>query len=215
MTGLRAYAPAGTGTVAWRVRFVAAYAVAMALALGLAGAAACGLKLQWYLATGLFAFAMATFQFVVVRVARLPLRGWWPLTLVGMVAALPAAFTAVYVLSIVLLGVPASIGVEEIPPVFIALPFILSAAAAAIVVAAVQSVAFRAAPDRLFAQWIVANAVAGLIAAPAIEHVVLGCALIGIGPEWLEGPIAWIVGGALGGVFTGLALAQLRPAAAR
>jgi hypothetical protein len=31
-----------------------------------------------------------------------------------------------------------------------------------------------------------ANALGGLIGAPAIENVALGCARIGIGPEWVE-----------------------------
>ena len=49
----------------WPAGFVVVYAAANAAAIALAGTAVCGLKLQWYVAIAVLAFAMATLQTLV------------------------------------------------------------------------------------------------------------------------------------------------------
>ncbi|MEP6695083.1 MAG: hypothetical protein ABJB39_10595, partial [Chloroflexota bacterium] len=72
----------------WRARFVVAYAAANAAAIALSGAAVCGLQLQWYVAIGVLAFALATLQTLVLRFAGLRVSAlrWWPLTFGGIAA---------------------------------------------------------------------------------------------------------------------------------
>ncbi len=70
--------------------------------------------------------------------------------------------------------------------------------------------AMRQPPDNLLVAWFGANALAGLVGAPAIENAALGCANIGIGPAWIASPIGWALAGALGGAPTGPVLARLR-----
>jgi hypothetical protein len=195
-----------------RALFVIDYAAANAAAIALSGTAVCGLQLQWYVAIPILAVALATLQALVLRFAGLRVSAlrWWPLTFVGTIVVAPVAFTVVYVLAVVILGGLSILGVEQGADVAAALVLILPAAVGGVIVGGLQFVAFRAPPDPIIVLWVGANAFAGSIGAPAIENVALGCAHIGIGPAWIESPIGWLVGGAMGGALTGLVLAKLR-----
>jgi hypothetical protein len=196
----------------WRAGFVVVYAAANAAAIVLAGTAACGIKLQWYVALAVLAFAMATAQTLVIGFAHLRISAlrWWLLTFGGTVSVTPLAFGVVYVTAVVLFGGLAALGVEGEATNLAALAFLLPVAVAGIFIAGLQFFAMRVPPDNLLVVWFGANALAGLIGAPAIENVALGCANIGIGPAWIESPLGWAIAGAIGGVLTGLVLARLR-----
>jgi hypothetical protein len=198
--------------VVWRAAFVVGYAAANAAAIALAGTAACGLRLQWYVALIALAFAMATLQTLVLFLAgvRVSAVRWWPLTLGATVSVTPLAFGVVYVFGVILLGGLATLGVEQGTEAVAAVVFMLPAAFAGVFIAGLQFFAFRSPPDNLLVAWFGANALAGFVGAPAIENVALGCANIGIGPSWIESPIGWVAAGAIGGVLTGLVLARLR-----
>jgi hypothetical protein len=196
----------------WRARFVVVYAAANAAAIALAGSAVCRLQLQWYIAIAVLAFAMASLQtFVLVfsglRVSALR---WWPLTFVATASVSPLAFGVVYLSAVILFGGLAALGVEGGATEIAKLAFLLPAAVAGVFVAGLQFFALRSPPDNLLVVWFGANFVAGLVGAPAIENVALGCANIGIGPAWIESPIGWALAGAIGGLLTGLVLARLR-----
>lgn len=168
----------------WRARFVVVYAVANAAAIALAGTAVCGLQLQSPVAIVLLALAMATLQTVVIRFAglRVSTLRWWPLTFGGTVSVTPLAFGAVYVLAVILLGGLGALGVQQGTEAIGALVFLLPAAFAGVFVAGLQFFAMRSPPDDLLIVWFGADFVAGLVGAPAIENVALGCANIGVGP---------------------------------
>jgi len=191
---------------------VVVYAAANAAAIALAGTAACRLRLQWYVALAVLAVAMATLQSLVIRFAGLRVSAlrWWPLTLGGTVSVTPLAFGVVYVFGVILLSGVATLGVEQGADAVAAFVFLLPAAFAGVFIAGLQFFAFRSPPDNLLVAWFAANALAGLVGAPALENVALGCANIGIGPSWVESPIGWVAAGALGGVLTGLVLTRLR-----
>lgn len=196
----------------WHVRFVVVYAAANAAAIALSGVAVCQFQLQWYVAIGVLAFALATLQTFVLRFAGLRVSAlrWWPLTFGGTLGVTPLAFGVAYLAAVVLLGGLTTLGVEQGADVAAAAVFMLPAAVAGLFVAGLQFFAFRAPPDNLLVVWFGANALAGLVGAPAIENVALGCAHIGIGPAWIESPAGWLAAGALGGALTGLVLARLR-----
>jgi hypothetical protein len=194
----------------WRARFVVVYAAANAIAIAFAGSAACRLQLQWYVAIAILAFAMATLQTLVLLFAGLRVSAlrWWPLTFGGTVAVTPLAFGVVYISAMILFGGLAALGVGGGSDIA-KLAFLLPAAVSGAFVAGLQFFAFRSPPDNLLVVWFGANALAGFIGAPAIENVALGCAKIGIGPEWTESTIGWIAAGAIGGGLTGLVLTRL------
>ncbi len=196
----------------WRAEFVVVYAAANAAAIALAGAAVCGLQLQWYAALVVLGLALATLQTLVIALANLRISAlrWWPLTFAGTAAVFPLAFGVGYLASVILLGGFAQLGITEGADVAAAVAFMLPGAAAGFFVAGLQFFTFRSPPDNLLVAWFGANALAGFVGAPAIENVALGCARIGIGPEWVESPIGWLAAGALGGAITGLVLARLR-----
>ena len=116
----------------------------------------------------------------------------------------------VYLSALILFGSLAALGVEAGATDIAKLAFLLPAAVAGVFVSGLQFFAFRSPPDNLLVVWFGANFLAGLLGAPAIENVALGCANIGIGPAWIESPIGWALAGAIGGVLTGLVLARLR-----
>src|SRR2546428_832688 len=196
----------------WRAGFVVVYAAANAAAIALAGTAVCGLKLQWYVAVGVLAFAMATLQTLALFFSGLrvsPLR-WWPLTFGGTVLMTPLAFGTAYLAGVILLGGLAALGLDQGTEAVGALVFLLPAAFAGVFISGLQFFAFRAPPENLLTVWFGANFLAGFVGAPAIEHVALGCANIGIGLAWFESPVGWALAGAIGGALTGLVLARLR-----
>jgi len=195
-----------------RTGFVVAYAAANAAAIALAGTAVCGFKLQWYVAIGVLAFAMATLQTFVLLFSGLRVSAlrWWPLTLGGTVLVTPLAFGTVYLFGVILLGGLTTLGFDQGTEVAGAFVFLLPAAFAGVFVSGLQFFAFRAPPENLLTMWFGANFLAGFVGAPAIENVALGCANIGIGPAWIESPIGWALAGAMGGTLTGLVLARLR-----
>jgi hypothetical protein len=88
--------------------------------------------------------------------------------------------------------------------------FLLPVAFAGVFVSGLQFFAMRSPPDGLLVVWFGANFLVGLLGAPAIEHVAMGCLNIGIGPAWIETPFGWALTGGIGGVLTGLVLARLR-----
>jgi len=194
------------------VGFVVVYAAANAAAIALAGTAVCGLKLQWYVAIGVLAFAMGTLQTIVFPFAGLRVSAlrWWPLTFAGTALVTPLAFGTVYLFGVLLLGGLAALGVDQGTEAVGALVFLLPAAFSGVFISGLQFFAFRAPPENLLTMWFGANFLAGLVGAPAIENVALGCANIGIGPAWIESPIGWALAGAIGGALTGLVLARLR-----
>ena len=197
----------------WRAGFVVLYSAANAAAIAIAGAAVCGLQLQWYVALVVLGLAMATLQTLVIFFSGLRVSAlrWWPLTFVGTAGVFPLSFTVVYFASVILIDVVASLGIRgAAADVAAAVAFMLPAAVAAVFVAGLQFFAFRSPPDNLLIVWFGANALAGFVGAPAIENVALGCARVGIGPEWVESPVGWLAAGALGGVLTGLVLSRLR-----
>lgn len=197
----------------WRAAFVVVpYAAANAAAIAVAGSAACGLKLQWYAAIAVLALAMATLQALVLFFADLRVSAlrWWLLTFGGTVAVTPLAFGVVYVSAVILLGVLGGLGIGNGQDAFAKLVFLLPAAFAGVFVSGLQFFAMRSPPDRLLVVWFGANFLAGLIGAPAIENVALGCANVGIGPAWIESPFGWALAGAIGGALTGPVLARLR-----
>ena len=206
---------AGQLTV-WRARFVVVYVAANAAAIAISGAAVCGLHIQWCVSIGVLAFAMATLQTLVLLFAGLRVSAlrWWLLTFGGTAAVSPLAFGAVYVLGVIMLGGLGALGVTNGMDAVAALVFLLPAAFAGVFVAGLQFFAFRSPPDNLLVAWFGANALAGLVGAPVIENVALGCAHIGIGPAWIESPIGWALAGAVGGGLTGLVLARLRATSA-
>src|SRR6267378_68691 len=118
----------------WRAAFVVVYAAANAAAIALAGTAACGLKLQWYVALAVLAFVMATAQTLVIVFARLRISAlrWWPLTFGGTVSVTPLAFGVVYVSAVVLFDGLAALGVEGEATNLAALAFLLPVAVAGI-----------------------------------------------------------------------------------
>ena len=195
----------------WRAGFVVVYAAANAAAIALAGTAVCGLQAALPVAIALLAFAMATLQTVVIRFAglRISTLRWWPLTFGGTLAVTPLAFSVVYVLAVILLGGLGALGIDGGATTG-ALVFLIPAAVAGVFVAGLQFFAMRQPPDNLLVVWFGANALAGLVGAPAIENVALGCVNIGIGPAWIESPIGWLLAGAIGGTLTGLVLTKLR-----
>jgi hypothetical protein len=195
----------------WRARFVVVYAAANAAAIALAGSVACGLQLQWYVAIAVLAFAMATLQTLVLLFAGLRVSAlrWWPLTFGATVTVSPLAFGVVYLSAVIMFGGLGALGVDSGSTDVAKIAFLLPAAVAGVVVAGLQFFAFRAPPDDLLIVWFGANALAGFIGAPAIENVALGCARIGIGPEWTETAIGWLAAGAIGGALTGLVLTKL------
>ena len=196
----------------WRARFAVVYAAANAAAIALAGTAVCGFKLQWYVAIGVLAFAMATLQTFVLFFSglRVSTLRWWPLTFGGTVLMTPLAFGTAYLAGVILLGGLAALGLDQGTEAIGALVFLLPAAFAGVFISGLQFFALRAPPETLLTIWFGANFLAGFVGAPAIENVALGCANIGIGPAWIESPIGWALAGAIGGALTGLVLARLR-----
>ena len=196
----------------WRICFVVVYAAANAAAIALAGSAACGLKLQWYVALVVLALAMATLQTLVIVFARLRASAlrWWPLTFGGTAAVPPLAFGVVYLAGALLVGGLGALGIDKGIEGVLVVVFLLPAAVSGVFVAGLQFFAMRSPPENLLTMWFGANFLAGLVGAPAIENVALGCANIGIGPAWIESPIGWALAGAIGGTLTGLVLARLR-----
>ena len=195
-----------------RTRFVVAYAAANAAAIALAGTAVCGFKLQWYVAIGVLAFAMATLQTFVLFFSglRVSTLRWWPLTFGGTVLMTPLAFGTAYLAGVILLGGLGALGVHQGTEAVGALVFLLPAAFAGVFISGLQFFAFRAPRENLLTLWFGANFLAGFVGAPAIENVALGCANIGIGLAWFESPVGWVLAGAIGGALTGLVLARLR-----
>ena len=195
-----------------RTGFVVAYAAANAAAIALAGTAVCGFKLQWYVAIGVLAFAMATLQTFVLFFSglRVSTLRWWPLTFGGTVLMTPLAFGTAYLAGVILLGGLGALGVDQGTEAVGALVFLLPAAFAGVFISGLQFFAFRAPPENLLTLWFGANFLAGFVGAPAIENVALGCANIGIGLAWFESPVGWVLAGAIGGALTGLVLARLR-----
>jgi hypothetical protein len=195
----------------WRARFVVVYAAANAAAIAISGAVVCGLHLQWFVSIAVLAFAMATLQTLVLIFADLRVSAlrWWPLTFGGTASVSPLAFGVVYVFGVILLGGLSTLGITQGTEAVAALVFMLPAAFAGVFVAGLQFFAFRSPPDNLLVTWFGVNALAGLVGAPAIENVALGCANIGIGPAWIESPIGWALAGGIGGALTGLVLARL------
>jgi hypothetical protein len=196
----------------WRAGFVVVYAAANAAAIALAGSAVCGLQLQWYVALAVLAFAMATLQtfvllFTDLRVSALR---WWLLTFGGTVSVTPLAFGVVYLSAVILLGVLGGLGIGTGQDAFAKVVFLLPAAFAGVFVSGLQFFAMRSPPDGLLVVWFGANFLVGLLGAPAIENVAMGCLNIGIGPAWIETPFGWALTGGIGGVLTGLVLARLR-----
>jgi hypothetical protein len=196
----------------WRAGFVVVYAAANAAAIALAGSAVCGLQLQWYVALAVLAFAMATLQafvllFTDLRVSALR---WWLLTFGGTVSVTPLAFGVVYLSAVILLGVLGGLGIGTGQDAFAQVVFLLPAAFAGVFVSGLQFFAMRSPPDGLLVVWFGANFLVGLLGAPAIENVAMGCLNIDIGPAWIETPFGWALTGAIGGVLTGLVLARLR-----
>lgn len=196
----------------WRAGFVVVYAAANAAAIALAGSAVCGLQLQWYVALAVLAFAMATLQafvllFTDLRVSALR---WWLLTFGGTVCVTPLAFGVVYLSAVILLGVLGGLGIGTGQDAFAKVVFLLPAAFAGVFVSGLQFFAMRSPPDGLLVVWFGANFLVGLLGAPAIENVAMGCLNIGIGPAWIETPFGWALTGGIGGVLTGLVLARLR-----
>jgi hypothetical protein len=104
----------------------------------------------------------------------------------------------------------ATLGMQEGADLVGGVVIIIPSAVGALVIAGLQYFAFRSPPDPILMPWLGANALAGLIGAPAIENVALGCAHIGIGPAWVESPVGWLLAGAIGGALTGAVLARLR-----
>ncbi len=195
-----------------RTGFVVVYAAANAAAIALAGTAVCGLKLQWYVAIAVLAFAMATLQTLVFLFAGLRVSAlrWWPLTFGGTILMTPLAFGTAYLAGVILLGGLAALGFDKGTEAVGALVFLLPAAFSGVFISGLQFFAFRAPPENLLTMWFGANFLAGFVSAPAIENVALGCANIGIGPAWIESPLGWLLAGAIGGALTGLVLARLR-----
>jgi hypothetical protein len=196
----------------WRAGFVVVYAAANAAAIALAGSAVCGLQLQWYVALAVLAFAMATLQafvllFTDLRVSALR---WWLLTFGGTVSVTPLAFGVVYLSAVILLGVLGGLGIGTGQDAFAKVVFLLPAAFAGVFVSGLQFFAMRSPPDGLLVVWFGANFLVGLLGAPAIENVAMGCLNIGIGPAWIETPFGWALTGGIGGLLTGLVLARLR-----
>src|SRR5882672_8101523 len=199
----------------WRAGFVVVYAAANAAAIALAGTAVCGLKLQWYVAIAVLAFAMATLQTLVFLFAGLRVSAlrWWPLTFGGTILMTPLAFGTAYLFGVILLGGLAALGIDKGTEAVGALVFLLPAAFSGVFISGPQFFAFRAPPENLLTMWFGANFLAGFVGAPAIENVALGCANIGIGPSWIESPLGWVLAGAIGGALTGLVLSRLRASA--
>lgn len=77
-------------------------------------------------------------------------------------------------------------------------------------VAGLQFFVFRSPPEDLLTVWFGANALAGLIGAPAIKSVALGCANIGIGPAGSNRRSVGSPPARSAVVLTGLVLARLR-----
>jgi len=188
------------------------YAAANGAALTLAGTATCGLQLEWYVGVGLLGLALASLQSVVVWRLGVRVVLWLPFTLIGVVAAAPFGFSAVFLLAVVLLGGSSTLGLpDQLVRVATFLVLTLPVALAGVIIAAAQLPAIPPPRDRYLLAWFASNAAAGFIGAPALENIAFRCYPTGITPPWFEAtPIGWIVTGLVAGALTGTVLWRAR-----
>lgn len=212
MEGAATLPPHRSAAEVRQVAFVLTYAAANGAALTLAGAATCGLQLEWYVGIGLLALVLASLQSVVVRSLGVPAVLWLPFTLIGVVAAAPFGFSAVYLLAVILLGGSSLLGLsEQLAGVATLLVLTLPVALAGVIIAAAQLPALPRPREPYVVLWFASNAAAGFIGAPALENIGFRCYPTGITPVWFEAtPIGWIVTGLVAGALTGTVLWRAR-----